>query len=306
MSFFITLTAVATMLFYALPGFLLVKAKSVPASAIPFFTKLLLFVCQPCLTFTSLIKMPFSPQSVLKLLLCFFLTLAFQGFLMLLYFLLFKKKRRDIKWRVVNLAAIFSNCGFLGVPLLEKLLPDHPEAAAYSCVFALTMHMIGWSAGLYILSLDKKYISPKKILVNPATLALIVALPFFIFGLSLPDALSEMVGLLAKMSTPLCMIVMGMRLATAKLRSVFGVKLQYLSVLLNQIVFPLFAFGVLYFLPIDGALKATIVILSACPVASMVQNYAELLGKGQETAANTVLLGTISSVFTIPLICLLL
>lgn len=306
MSFFITLTAVATMLFYALPGFLLVKAKAVPASAIPFFTKLLLFVCQPCLTFTSLIKMPFSAQSVLKLLLCFFLTLAFQGFLMLLYFLLFKKKRRDIKWRVVNLAAIFSNCGFLGVPLLEKLLPEHPEAAAYSCVFALTMHMIGWSAGLYILSLDKKYISPKKILINPATLALLVALPFFIFGLSLPDALSEMVGLLAKMSTPLCMIVMGMRLATAKLRSVFCVKLQYLSVLLNQIVFPLFAFGVLYFLPIDGALKATIVILSACPVASMVQNYAELLGKGQETAANTVLLGTISSVFTIPLICLLL
>ena len=71
-------------------------------------------------------------------------------------------------------------------------------------------------------------------------------------------------------------------------------------------VFPLFTFAVLYFLPIDGALKATLIILSACPVASMVQNYAELLGQGQDKAANMVLLGTLSSVLTVPLICLLL
>jgi predicted permease len=306
MNFFITLSAVAIMLLYALPGFLLVKAKAVPASGIPYFSKLLLFVCQPCLTFNSLVKMPFSRESVINLLICFVLTLGFQGVLMLLYFLLFKKKRGDIKWRIVNLAAIFSNCGYLGVPLLEELLPEHPEVAAYSCIFALTMHMIGWSAGLYILSLDKKFISPKKILINPATLALLVALPFFIFDLSLPSGLSEMIAVLAKTSTPLCMIIMGMRLAKANLKDIFANKLHYLAVLLNQIVFPLFAFAIMFFLPIDQALKATIVILSACPVASMVQNYAELLGKGQDTAANTVLLGTLLSVFSVPLICLLL
>jgi predicted permease len=115
-----------------------------------------------------------------------------------------------------------------------------------------------------------------------------------------------MIAVLAKTSTPLCMIIMGMRLAKANLKDIFANKLHYLAVLLNQIVFPLFAFAVMFFLPIDQALKATIVILSACPVASMVQNYAELLGKGQDTAANTVLLGTLLSVFSVPLICLLL
>lgn len=294
------------MLLYALPGFLLVKSKAVSPSAIPAFTKFLLFVCQPCLTFHSLSKISFSAESIKNLLLCLLLTLTLQGFLILIYYFLFRKKREDIFWRLMNLAAVFSNCGFMGVPLLEKLLPDHPEAAAYSCIFALSMHMLGWSAGLYIISRDKKFISVKKIFINPATLALAVALPFFFTGRSLPPALFEVVALLAKTSTVICMLTMGMRLATVPIKKIFSNKHQYLAVCLNQFVFPLFTFAVLFFLPIDGALKTTLVILSACPVASMVQNYAELLGQGQETAANTVLLGTLSSVLTVPLICLLL
>lgn len=306
MSFFITLTAVATMLLYALPGFLLVKTKAVSPSAIPAFTKFLLYVCQPCLTFNSLSKISFSAESVKNLLLCLALTLGLQGILILVYYLLFRKKREDISWRLVNLAAVFSNCGFMGVPLLEKLLPDHPEVAAYSCVFALSMHILGWSVGLYIISRDKKFISAKKIFINPATLALAVALPFFFTGRSLPSALYDVVALLAKTSTVICMMTMGMRLATVPVKRIFNNKQQYLAVLLNQFVFPLFTFAVLYFMPIDGALKATLIILSACPVASMVQNYAELLGQGQDNAANMVLLGTLSSVLTVPLICLLL
>jgi predicted permease len=43
----------------------------------------------------------------------------------------------------------------------------------------------------------------------------------------------------------------------------------------------------------------------ACPVAAIVQNFAELLGEGQETGAGVVLLGTTLSALTIPLIVLL-
>ena len=46
--------------------------------------------------------------------------------------------------------------------------------------------------------------------------------------------------------------------------------------------------------------------MCACPVASVVQNYAEILGEGQDVAANTVLLGTLSSIATLPLLALLI
>ena len=118
--------------------------------------------------------------------------------------------------------------------------------------------------------------------------------------------LLDAISLVGRMSTPLCMMILGMRLATIPFRRIFGNWRQYFAVFLNQIVYPLLVFLILLFLPLDNALKTTLVILCACPVASLVQNYAEILGQGQESAANIVLLGTASSIVTVPLICLLL
>lgn len=306
MSFFVTLSAVAVMLVYAVPGWCLVRAKAVSPSQIPAFSKLLVYVCQPCLTIYSFRQAQFSLESAKNLGIGFLISLSLQLGLLLLYFVLFKKKRQDVIWRVVNLAAVMSNCGFLGVPLLEALLPNHPEALAYSSVFSISMNLVGWSVGMYILSLDKSYIRPKKMLINPATIGLAIALPLYVFSVQLPEQIDTMLTLLGRMSTPLCMIIMGMRLATVKFKAIFAHKLQYFAVVLNQLVYPLLAFALLYFIPIDYTLKQTIVILCACPVASMVQNYAEILGKGSENAANMVLLGTITSIITVPLICLIL
>ena len=47
-------------------------------------------------------------------------------------------------------------------------------------------------------------------------------------------------------------------------------------------------------------------VLTCCPVASVVLNFAELLGEGQEDAADMLLLGTILSVVTMPVMLLLL
>ena len=306
MSFTVTLTAVAVMLLYAVPGFLLIKTKLVKSEHIPSFSKLLLFVCQPCLTIYSFGKVTFSLESLKNLGICFLITLILQLGMIMLYFFLFRKKRNDIIWRIINLAAVLSNCGFLGVPVLEALLPDHPEALAYSSIFAITMNLIGWSVGMYIISLDKSYIKPRKMLLNPGTVGFAVALIMYFFSIKLPVQLDSMLTLLGRMSTPLCMIIMGMRLATANIKQVFCDPRQYLAVLLNQIAMPFIAFGLMYFLPISPILKTAVVILSSCPVASMVQNYAEIIGQGNDKGANMVLLGTMTSIVTVPLICLIL
>lgn len=306
MSFFVTLTTVAILLLYAVPGFLLVKSRAVKGEHIPNFSKLLLYVCSPCMIVYSFRKMQFSAESVKNLALCFVITLVFQFAMLLFYFLLFRKRRQDILWRVVNLAAVFANCGFLGIPILEALLPTHPEAVAYSSIYTITMNLIGWSVGMYIISLDKSYIKPRKMFLNPASIGLFISIPLYVFSVSLPVQIEDMVTLLGKMCTPLCMLIMGMRLATVKAKAIFCDPRQYLAVGLKQIVFPLVAFALLFFLPISPVLKQAIFILCACPVASVVQNYAELLGKGNDKAANMVLLGTIISIVTLPVMCLLL
>ena len=306
MSFTVTLSAVAVMLLYALPGYLLIKTKLIGQDGIIYFSKLLMYVCQGALVLYSFGKLEYSPESLINLGICFAVTLFCMGAIPFFLFLVLKKQREKIVWRLICIASVFSNCGFMGVPLLEKLLPDHPEAVAYSCVLSLSMNMVGWSLGLYILSLDKKYISPKKILLNPVTICFLLALPLYFFGLKLPGVIDEAVTMFAKLSAPLCMLIMGMRLATVRLKEIFCDLRQYLAVALNQLAFPLLLWAVFLVLPIDATMKTTLVILAACPVASMVQNYAELLGKGQDKAANMVLLGTLLSVGTVPLICLIL
>lgn len=306
MSFTVTLSAVAVMLLYALPGFIIVKCKVISGDSIHNFSKVLLYICQPCLTFYSIQNIRFSAENAVNLALCFLIGICTMTGIILLFFFVMKRKREQIIWRIINLATAFSNCGFLGVPLLERMLPDHPEAIAYSAIFSVAMNMVGWSLGLYIISLDRRYISVKKLLINPCTLSLAAALPFFFAGISLPTFLNDAVTLVGRMSTPLCMIIMGMRLATVEPKSLFCDLRQYFAVFLNQIFYPLFVFLILRFIPIDETLKSAIVIMCACPIASIIQNFAEILGQGQHRAANMTLLGTIFSIVTVPLISLVL
>jgi predicted permease len=193
----------------------------------------------------------------------------------------------------------------MGVPVLEALLPDYPQAVAFSAMFSLVMNILGWTLGSAIITNDPKYMSAKKIALNPAVLSLLIAIPLFVTGMELPKELADMIALLARMTTPLCMLIMGMRLATMSVKKVFAVPAQYLIIAAKQLVLPLIALLLLRIFPVDENLRISVYIMVACPVASVVLNFAEMLGEGQETAANLMLLGTSLSVLTIPVMVLL-
>ena len=110
----------------------------------------------------------------------------------------------------------------------------------------------------------------------------------------------------ARMATPLSMLIMGMRLGTMKLGAMFANIKVYITVAVKQILMPLIAFAVILFLPVSSEVKCTFFIICACPAASVVLNFAELVGEGQKEAANIVLFGTILSILTLPVIMLLL
>jgi len=307
MVFTTTLSSVALLLLYAVPGFLLVKSKLVDKGAIPAFAKVLLYVCQPCLTFYSFDKADFSLNLLAGLGVFFLISFVSQfGLLMLFYFIFRKKSKEIVKYRIMNMALVLGNCGFFGIPVVERLFPERADAAVYCLVFTLAMNLLCWTMVLYIVTRDKKYIKAKQLLLNPATIAFLAGLVLFVFSFKLPGIISEAVSLGSKISTPLCMTILGMRLATAKFRTVFLSPLQYLVVIAKQTVIPLAIFGLVSLLPVDIFIKQLSFILFCCPVASNVLNFAEIAGKGQEEASGCVLLGTTLSIATMPLMMLLL
>lgn len=311
--FKVTLIMVGIMLAYAVPGFVLIKVKAVKPDSISAFSKLLMFVCQPVLTLYSFNKADYSKELCINLLMFFVIITIVQLVFIGIFYLIFRKKMEEVKYRIVTIATTLSNCSFLGVPLLEALFPDSPNVAVYSMMYFLSMSLLGWTLVSAIITRDKKHISIKKILLNPATISIAFSLPFFFTGFKISadngyflGQIENMIYILSKMTTPLCMLVMGMRLATVKFKSIFSSPWTYFSVAINQFVFPLVVLGILTLLRVDEELKWCMYVMCACPVASVVQNYAEILGEGQDVAANTVLLGTMSSIVTLPLMALII
>jgi predicted permease len=301
---------ILVMLIYAVPGFLLVKTKLVKPQSISAFSTFLMYVLQPCLTIDSFQRITFTSALVLNMLICFCVALLAMGIFIGVFYLITRKKQTDVTYRVSNIAVAFGNASFIGIPILRVVLPECEEVAAYSIVFFLAMSALGWTVASAIITQDKKYISAKKIFLNPATISLIVAVLLGIIdvvsGWKIPSPFSGIFSTMAEMSTPLCMVVMGFRLATADLKKLFCTWQHYLVMGVKQLVFPLFMFAILYFLPIDGNLKTSLFVMSCCPVAAVVQGYAEMIGEGQENAADMVLLSSASCVLTIPLMMLLI
>ena len=309
--FLTTLISVAIMLAYALPGFLFVKLKKVSQDSISAFAKLLMYICQPFLTIYSFNKIlvdapDVSISETMKSCgIVFGLSIGIMMFLIFIFYMIYNKKLEDVKYRIATIAVAFGNCTFMGIPILEALFPSNPEVALYSTIFFISMSILGWTIGSSLIARDKKYIKIKNILLNPAIIALVIALPLFLTKTVLPSVLDNMVTILGKMSTPLCMIIIGMRFGTVPIKPIFTDPLQYISMAVKLIAMPLLMILVVYFMPIDVTIQKSLIIMAACPCAAVVLTFSELIGQGQDKACNIILLTTLLSVVTLPLICML-
>lgn len=303
-------TTMLMMLLYALPGFLFIKTRILTADGITPLSKLLMYICQPLLIVYTMTRVTYTPPLLAEMGLILVLMLVLQFGMIALFSLLFRRRMQEPRFRIYTVATCLGNYAFMGIPILEAILPDFPNVLACSAMCALSINIVSWTAGCAVISQDRRYISAKKILLNPATIGLAVALPFFFLnatpGELIHPMLDEMVMILARMSTPLCMIIMGMRLALMPWRAVFCRPALYAVIAIKQLLLPFATFWLLLVLPLSTELSCALLIMVACPVAAIVQNFAELLGAGQDTGAGIVLLGTSLSALTIPLVVLLL
>jgi predicted permease len=295
-----------TMFLYAVPAYLLIKAKIAKPQSISSLASILVYICTPAIIIHGFQSIEFSLKTIKNLGVFFLVAIAIHLFMFGIAWIAIRKKRDDIKYRIVTVASACGNCGFLGIPLIKALLPDHPEAVVYAAIFSISMNLIGFTLGCLAISNDTKYISIKRILLNPAMIASYFAIPMFILGLRLPNAILGTFEMFVTISTPICMFVLGMRLATVKISSIFTSPTIYISVVAKQIIMPLVVIAITFLLPLDSVMEKSMVILCSCPVASVVLNLSELIGNGQDQAANSVLLSTVLSVLTIPLISFLI
>ena len=306
MQFTTTLITVAIMLAYAIPGFIFVKSKAIKPDSIGAFARVLLFVCQPALILYSFNLATYTPAFFGQMGIFFALCTAMQVVVMLSLTLILKKRFDDVRNRICSIASCLANVGFFGIPLIEAVLPAHPEAVVFSSVFSISLNLLSWTLAVGIISWDRKKVRARDMILNPTTVALLIALPLFFTSTKLPSVIAPIVELLGRMTTPMCMLILGMRLATVTPRELFLNPRIYLSTSIKNILYPLLSFAIIYFVPLPTYIKVTFFLLGCCPSASMVLNMSELVKEGQTHAACSVLISTISCILTVPLLALMI
>ena len=307
MYFSIVIPYVLWMLAYMLTGFVSVKAGWAETPHARSLSGLLIYVCGPAMFINAFQRMNYDPAQFRSIVLFFLVTLAIQAAVIGILCLLLRKRFDDARYRILSIATVLGNVGFLGLPLVTALFPGQPIVACYSTVYALSMNLVVFTLGVFLLTRDRRYMSLKAAVLNPTSLTILFSLPFYLLDIHLPEAILDNLALLGRMSTPMCMFVLGMRLAAVDLKGLLTQPFSYIGSLMKLIAYPLAAYLMVRFLPgLDETFKACVLVLSAAPSGAIILSLAELHRREQENAASVLLMSTLLCVITIPLVMLIL
>ncbi len=288
-------------------GYILCKANKASVSHAKGMSAVLLYIMNPAMLIHSFLQLEYSNENLIKLGKYFCATLITQLLFLGILYLLFRRKYADAKYRILTAGGVLGNVGFMGMPLIASIFPNEPIVSCYSSINVMSMNLIVFTIGVYLITNNTEYVKIKNAIFNPTTLAIIASLPLFLLQVKLSDTVLNAISILAKSVTPMCMIILGMRLSASKLKDVFSRPFVYATATFKLILFPIFAFFLVKFMPfLDPVAKTTVIVLTTVPAGAVIESLAELHECEQEFAANVVLLTTLISVITIPVMITLL
>lgn len=267
-------------------------------------TDIVLYFVTPCVLIKSFVDIPFSTQKIKELLLVLLITLLIHIGMILLSFPLIRDAD-DSRERMLRFAMIFSNAGYMGLPLQEALLGS--GGTFFGGAYIASFNIAVWTYGLYLMSADKKAISPKKAFLSPGVLGVLIGfvlflMPAFIPDFTIPELILAPIKHLANLNTPLPMIIIGYYLADIDFKAAFKDFKSFYVILLRIVVMPLLALGILYACGVRGNMLVSLIISVSTPTAAITTMFAAKYDRYPNVSCNIVSLSTLLTVITMPLI----
>ena len=150
-------------------------------------------------------RMEFSAEILHNLMAAFALS-TLSILLGLVITLLFTARSRDSRTPIFRFAGVFSNAGYMGLPLISALFGS--EGLLYASAFFTMFNLLLWTVGYSMVSGSS---DPKKVAQSllhcPAIYAIVVGLVLYLLQIPLPDLIVQPMELLGDMNTPLSMLI---------------------------------------------------------------------------------------------------
>lgn len=311
-TFFIILKSVIIFVALALPGFCLSKKQIIKPENCGALSNLLTFVGVPFLIFSGTLQMNFTAQFLKTAVISvgvFLLTMLVMFFISAP--LTAKEKERKNSG-MMRFCMIFSNNGFLGLPLAYAAFPNEIGAISFLIIMNLIQNVITIDVAEYMVSSNaKSKIDFKKLLLSPTLIAFVVAIILNLLNVAtyLPE-IHDYSNYLKNLVTPISMTILGVKLGGVKIKELFSSAKTYYVSFVKLIVLPIIgvalAFACIKIFALSNDLILATFIAFAMPTAGLASTVADKFGGDEKGAVFYTLGSTVLSIITIPLLYLLL
>ena len=321
---------------YILAGIILILTKALNRENMEVVSRLVIKLALPVMIFTNTVngvdkEMLFHSLSILGI--AFFMYICLFG----LSFLSGKLFRlQGDHQQLYSAMSAFGNIGFMGIPIVTSIFPE--RGMLYISVFTMIDQLMLWTVGVRLTSKAGERVekvseiqSPcgqpasgrKRIaagqseineisgkhsnfdfrkLINPVTVAIVIALIFILTGIQLPGILNTAFSKIGVTATPLAMIYLGGVFACMDVKK-YICKLDYYGIVaIKMLIFPVIFYLILGLLPISAEIRMTMTLTSAMPVMSSVVMMANAYGTDGDYAMGGILVTTVCSIVTLPMV----
>ena len=284
-----------------LSGYILTKAKVLSADARKPLSNLLINFILPCNVITSFM-MEFNQKIMLDCLSIFIVSICLQTFVVLAS-KYFYPNTDSGKLQVLRYGTIVSNAGFMGSPIAQGLYGD--QGLLYSSIYLIPLRAVMWSFGVTCFTGAKGKGVLKKILTHPCIVAVFIGMILMLSQIQLPKGLEQTIRYAGNANTALSMIVIGNILAEVKASEIFDKTAGWFCIVRLSII-PLLVLIGCQLAGVDELVKQLSVVLASMPAAATTAILASKYDGDAHFAAKIVFLSTLLSLFSVPLLCILM
>ena len=256
---------------------------------VEFVTRLAMTLSVPCLIFVALMKAEIKPEALASLTLA---CLVAYAIVTIVFFTVAAIVKIDYRTYVAPLT--FGNTGNLGLPL--ALFAFGEIGLSYAVVILAVSSVLSFTFGIWLVSGGG---SPLKAVKEPLVAATVLGAIFLWQGWETPVFLTNALELIGQMAIPIMLITLGVAVARLEIKEVG--QAIWLS-LIKVAVCAAVGWAAAVWFGLEPIASAVLIVQLATPVAVTSYLIAEKYGAKAQPVAGLVVVSTLLSVITLPLI----
>ncbi len=214
------------------------------------------------------------------------------------------------------LMTTFSNLGFMGIPVARGLYGD--EGVVYVALYVLVYNIFVYTYGMSlarraacekngIMKQEKEplFVTLKRV-INPGVVTALLALVIFMKKVTFPQPIVTFCSYMGDTTIPLSMMMIGISIAKADLKSYLKDARMYLFILLRMVALPIIVALLMKNMGFDAVVFGVFIIELSMPVGSVIGLFAKECGADDAYCMKGSVLSTLASIITIPIVGLFL